>query len=101
MKLFIDDVRPIPEGWVGARTYREALDLITRHWNSITEISFDHDLGEHHTGYDIALHIERMVHDDRPHHLPLLHIHSANPVGVMNLRRAFNSIKRIYNGYKS
>jgi hypothetical protein len=45
MKLWHDDVRPAPEGWVWARTNEEA----KRHLKTgeVVEISMDHDLGLH------------------------------------------------------
>lgn len=47
MKLWHDDIRPAPEGWVWARTNDEAkLHLRT---GKVEEISMDHDLGLHQT----------------------------------------------------
>ncbi len=45
MKLWHDDVRPPPEGWVWARTNAEAIALLET--ASVTECSLDHDLGFH------------------------------------------------------
>lgn len=44
MKLYLDDVRPAPDGWVLARTVEEAMDIINRD-GSRYEISLDFDLG--------------------------------------------------------
>lgn len=44
MKLFIDDIRDSPEGWVLARSISEAINLITVYQPEITHISFDHDI---------------------------------------------------------
>lgn len=41
MKLYIDDERPTPEGWVAAKTFREALITIDDHREEITHIAFD------------------------------------------------------------
>lgn len=43
MKLWHDDVRPNPEGWVWARTNNEAKRILET--ESVDEISLDHDLG--------------------------------------------------------
>jgi hypothetical protein len=43
VKLWLDDVRPAPEGWTHAKTAHEAF-LILRN-GDVDEASFDHDLG--------------------------------------------------------
>lgn len=45
MKLWHDDIRPAPEGWVWARTNEEAQEYLLT--GEVTEISMDHDLGYH------------------------------------------------------
>ena len=42
-KLWLDDVRPAPEGWEWARTVTEAQRILTDH--DVSECSLDHDLG--------------------------------------------------------
>ena len=53
IKLFIDDIRPAPEGWHLARTVTEAIRFLSQNyqpiWSSaagtdISEISIDHDI---------------------------------------------------------
>jgi hypothetical protein len=43
LRIWHDDVRPAPEGWVRARTNDEAKALLLA--GGVTEISLDHDLG--------------------------------------------------------
>lgn len=46
LKLYLDDVRPAPEGWYLARTVKEAKDIITDILpDSTFEVSLDFDLG--------------------------------------------------------
>lgn len=45
VKLWHDDVRPAPEGWVWARTNQEAIKILMD--EEVTHISLDHDLGNH------------------------------------------------------
>ena len=61
MKLWLDDVRTPPEGWVWAKTAQEAIDLLLT--REIEEISLDHDLGEGDVGYgyQVASEIERLA----------------------------------------
>lgn len=43
MKVWHDDVRPAPDGWVRARNNTEAAELLMK--GGVTVISLDHDLG--------------------------------------------------------
>ena len=58
MKVWLDDVREAPEGWIHIRTPEEAIDLLRS--GAVEEISLDHDLGifteeGEATGYDVLL----------------------------------------------
>lgn len=44
MKLYLDDVRPAPEGWVLARSVDEAMNILMKS-GSLYELSLDFDLG--------------------------------------------------------
>lgn len=87
MKLFIDDLRPCPEGWECARTYDTALLNIMS--GKVTEISFDHDLGEPEprNGARLARHIEELAYYGEIQPIKWT-IHSANPVGRSNIEAA-------------
>jgi len=54
LRVFLDDERATPEGWV--RTYwpDEVIDLLET--NAVAEVSLDHDLGNEQrgTGYDVV-----------------------------------------------
>lgn len=43
MRLWLDDVRPAPDGWVWVKTARDAIALLAA--VGVAEISLDHDLG--------------------------------------------------------
>lgn len=45
MKLWLDDIRPSPKGWVWARTNEQAKEYLLT--GEVTECSLDHDLGYH------------------------------------------------------
>jgi len=77
-KLWIDDLRPAPEGWQQAYTSSQAIDWLEVHWNWITEISFDHDLGGDDTSRKVIL---WMCENDYPWPR-ICRVHSANPPGV-------------------
>lgn len=93
MKIYLDDERAAPEGWV--RTYwpEEVIELLKT--GSVTHLSLDHDLGddEHGTGYDVILWIEENVilHNFKPPHIA---VHSANSSARIKMEAGIESIKR-------
>ena len=94
MRLWLDDVRPMPKGYdMHVKTVEEAQELLETY--EITAISFDHDLGVEKTGYDLAKWIEAMAHSAG---LPPLEwaVHSANPVGVKNIEAAMKMADRYW-----
>ena len=77
MKLYLDDERKTPVGWVRVFWPDEAIAWLKT--EMVTEISLDHDLGDDDrgTGYDVILWIENevMTNNFIP---PQINIHSAN-----------------------
>ena len=55
MKVYLDDERETPKGWVRCYWPDEVIDLL--HSGEVAEISLDHDLGDdaRGTGYDVLL----------------------------------------------
>lgn len=83
MRVYLDDTRPCPKGFVLAKNYEECIDLLLT--KKVSEISLDHDLGENKTGYDVAkFMVEFEIFPDK------IYIHSANPVGVTNMYQLLN-----------
>lgn len=93
MKLYIDDERPCPTGWVLVGDYDTAFYILTSFRNMITHVSFDHDLGEKKTGYDLICLLETMQEegDTIPEHLAC---HSRNPVGRKRIEQVIAVINR-------
>lgn len=94
-KLWLDDVRPAPEGWVWAKTAAEAISHLV--FGNIAEVSLDHDLGPNTsgTGYDVAAWIEREAYLGNMPRMEL-RIHSANPVGKMRMEMAIENANRYW-----
>ena len=93
MKLFVDDVRDAPDfSWKVVRSYKEAIDVLKS--EKVQILSLDHDLGEDLTGYDIINWLEKKVYHEEIEPPKKILVHSANPVGVDNIKRAINSIER-------
>lgn len=91
MKIYLDDLRPLPdESWTPAKTWWEFKNLLNENKDSVTEISFDHDLGFPYedNGYKCMCYLELLVETGRMK-APLIHIHTANPSvrDKMNLTR--------------
>lgn len=77
MRVFLDDERTTPAGWVRVYWPDEAIQLLET--GEVEELSLDHDLGddERGTGYDVVLWIEEAV-ALRQFKPPKLYVHSAN-----------------------
>jgi len=95
IRVWLDDVRDAPDGWVRVFTAAEAIALLEA--GGVVEISLDHDLGDEATcgtGYDVAVWIEEAV-ATRGFAAPEIHIHSANVVGRERMQHAIESIERL------
>ncbi len=92
MKVFLDDLRTAPEGWVHVLWPEEVIDLLQT--GEVAELSLDHDLGDdsHGTGYDVLVWIEEAIalNGFVP---PAIKIHSANPAAVQRMEAALRSIE--------
>ena len=97
MRVWLDDVRPAPEGWTLVRWPEEVIALLKA--GAVTHVSLDHDLGDdqHGTGYDVLLWIEEQVATAgfRP---PGIAIHSANAAARLRMQAAIRSIERYAGG---
>ena len=108
MKLWIDDVRPAPEGYIWAKSVNEAeaiifdyewwqegiLDELDFYWldfigandtGKVELIDIDHDAGDYASdGGDYIKLLDWLEETGRNYPI---RIHSMNPVGVANMRR--------------
>ena len=84
MKVFLDDERATPEGWVRVYWPGEAVALLQT--GQVSEISLDHDLGDdaRGTGYDVVLWVEEAVRL-RGFVPPHIQVHSANPAARVRM----------------
>jgi hypothetical protein len=94
MRIFLDDVRATPAGWVRAYWPEEVIALLEA--GGVTEVSLDHDLGDdaHGTGYDVILWIEEAV-ALRGFSPPKLTVHSANAQARSRMQAGIASIERL------
>ena len=86
MKLWVDDVRPAPYGYVWVKTVNDAILQIEMHeQNNIPFllISLDHDAGDYGPPDYIKV-LDWLEETGRNYPI---RIHSMNPVGAENMRR--------------
>jgi hypothetical protein len=99
VRIYLDDTREAPEGWVRTYTPEEVIDLLQT--GKVKEISLDHDLGlasdeGERTGYDVLTWLEEQLATGAwslP--IPEIHVHSANRVGWRRMEQAISSIQRL------
>jgi hypothetical protein len=110
IKLYLDDVRPTPPGWVRAYTFEDCIRILQN--ENVDVLSLDHDLGKcdecmkaesgekSHcphikSGYDVVCALEEMVYNG---FIPpgFIGIHSDNSVGRKAMEQGIDSIYRIY-----
>lgn len=82
LKLFVDDYRPAPQGWVQAKTVTEAIRMIMTYPRDIETISLDHDIENSAETFMAVAHFLVMFLKDRKSIttvLPKINIHTGNP----------------------
>jgi hypothetical protein len=94
MRVFLDDERPTPQGWVRAYWPKEVIALLEA--GGVTEVSLDHDLGDDQrgTGYDVVLWVEEAV-AMRGFIAPKLTVHSANSSARAKMEQGIAKIVRL------
>ena len=91
MNLYLDDLRPTPEGFDRVYSYEEFVAYLER--KGLPDfISFDHDLGEDLSGYDCAKYLVAYCLEHL-RSLPDYQVHSQNPVGRENIERLLENFK--------
>lgn len=86
-KVWLDDIRPAPNGWEWATTADAAIAFLS--YEEVAEISLDHDLGLNEpTGLVVARFIAGMKNP------PIVRIHSMNPVGAKAMRDALEIVRK-------
>lgn len=111
-KLWLDDRRTEPGGWVRTLTAPEAIALLSD--GSFSEVSLDHDLGcckqcladndecfipsecvHTGNGYHVACWLEERVALDPTFNVPEIHVHTDNASARIKMMQAVLNIKRI------
>ncbi|WP_211474943.1 cyclic-phosphate processing receiver domain-containing protein [Collimonas humicola] len=94
MRIYLDDERTTPEGWIRAHWPDEVIALLNG--GGVTELSLDHDLGDdiRGTGYDVIVWIEEAV-ATRNFNPPKISVHSANASAREKMLAGVRSIETL------
>ena len=88
IKIWVDDIRKVPEGYVGTKSVNETIQLIEKiekEGGQIELLDLDHDLGDYaKDGGDAIKILDYLVEKEKFYPIK---IHTANPVGRMNMER--------------
>jgi hypothetical protein len=95
VKVYLDDERATPEGWIRAYWPEGVIDLLKT--GQVTELSLDHDLGDddHGTGYTVLLWLEEQVALNGMAPPDIIKVHSANSSARLKMNAAIESIRRL------
>ena len=88
MKIWVDDLRPVPTGYEWAKSVNQAISIIKKaeeNHELIEILDLDHDLGDYYLdGGDAIKLLDWLA--ERETFYPIS-IHTANPVGRANMER--------------
>lgn len=88
MKIWLDDLRMVPEGYIGTKSVNETIRLIEKveaSGGQIELLDLDHDLGNYaFDGGDAIKLLDYLAENEKFY--PIV-IHTANPVGRANMQR--------------
>jgi hypothetical protein len=100
IKLWVDDERNEPLGWLRVSDYDNAIDALTTYNRHIVAISFDYDIGISGNGALVAGYAEKLAKKGNLSNDVEFNIHSGNPQGCINIKATLERIMRFW-GRKS
>jgi hypothetical protein len=93
MRVFLDDERQTPEGWVRTYSVEETIRLLET--GKVTHVSLDNDLGDDvPEGYLVADWLDERSFLDPTYPVPVITVHSSNAARLDHMRRAIEAIQR-------
>ena len=101
VKIWVDDIRPAPEGYIWIKSTNDFIDYMVEHGTKdILVLDFDHDAGEFAKDggdYIKCLDWLEQVGADNIN----VRLHSSNPAGIQNMRRVIkkNQWNEVYDIY--
>lgn len=99
MKIYLDDVRSTPEGWVRCYWPEEVIALLQANLGAVTHLSLDHDLGDldndQRNGYAVLLWLEEQVAVNGFTPPEVITVHSDNSSARIKMESAIKAIHRL------
>ena len=83
IKIWLDDVRQAPDGYIHCHSVNETIDHLRN--ESVEELDLDHDLGIYAKDGGDAINLLDWCVEHRIY--PRVKFHTANPVGKANMQR--------------
>lgn len=88
IRIWVDDIRKVPEGYIGTKSVAETIELIEKiekEGGEIELLDLDHDLGDYvQFGGDAIKILDYLAEHEKFYPIK---IHTANPVGRANMER--------------
>ena len=98
LKIFLDDRRETPEGFIRTRTVKTTIELLRWNDGNIDTLSLDNDLGKDVVeGRMVARWIEERAYFGLLDPIPNLIVHSDNNVARDDMLKAFENAKKYWN----
>lgn len=96
LNIWLDDIRPAPEGWTWCKTVSELMPYLHAFRENrldISRLNLDNDLGpEQMEGYTVLDTLEQWQAEAPALRLPDITVHSANPVAVARMRKVMERL---------
>lgn len=98
IKIWMDDVRPAPDGYIHCRSVNEAKAAIRFYERNFSDdtilINLDHDSGDYfNDGGDYIKILDWLEEEDIVDTGYFFHLHTMNPVGAKNMRQIIEKNK--------
>lgn len=96
VRLWVDDLRPAPDGYEWVKTTRDAMNcILLRGTRTVIDVlDLDHDAGDYAEDGGDYIKILDFMEEHGINDIPI-HLHTMNPVGRENMRRIIR-----HNGWK-
>lgn len=89
MKIYLDDLRPTPEGYARTYTVEETIEAIKKFDGKIQVLSLDNDLGYGlKEGYQVMRWLEEQAYHGTIQPIPKIIFHSQNSSAVHEMKMA-------------
>ena len=97
LNVWLDDIRPAPEGWIPARTPDEVISHLRT--GKVVEISLDYELNlpgdPQPCGADVLRWIKRHLDEHPDYEPPTAHLHTACPFGRTEMNDILHRINAV------